>query len=208
MQVILTILLLVATERVSLEPGQSQAIARLQQLQPMKPSPLFLFTDPNKDPDDLSVLIIVKSLEQRGFVDLRCVIATLGDREIRILRAKFARSVLDDLGRQTAKVGVGEDYDFEINDATGAFDAKATQGRKADHRVFVETPLLRRDVAVEINGLDLLKNELKRVTDQSAVILVNSGMVDFAQLLRDDPELVKQKTAKIVVMGGGATKVG
>ncbi len=207
MQIILTILLLVATERVSLEPGQSQAIARLQQLQPMKPSPLFLFTDPNKDPDDLSVLIIVKSLEQRGFVDLRCVIATLGDREIRILRAKFARSVLDDLGRQTAKVGVGEDYDFEINDATGAFDAKATQGRKADHRVFVETPLLRRDVAVEINGLDLLKNELKRVTDQSAVILVNSGMVDFAQLLRDDPELVKQKTAKIVVMGGVQSKL-
>ncbi len=207
MQVLWMILMLAAGERVSLEPEQTRIIGTLQQLQPKTPAPLFLFTDPNRDPDDLSVLIIVKSLEQRGFFDLRCVLATLGDREIRTLRAKFARCVLDDLGLEKTRVGVGEDYDFEVYDATGALDVKATQGRKVDHRAFVETPLLRREAVVEMNGLVLLKNELKRVPDLTAVILLNSGMADFARLLHDDSELVKQKTSKVVVMGGVEPKL-
>ena len=201
------ILVLAAEQHVSLDPGQTRAIETLQQVRPTNPTPLFLFTDPNRDPDDLSVLIIVKSLERRGFVDLRCVLATLGDREIRTLRAKFARCVLEDLGLERAKVGVGEDYDFEVNGASGALDFKATQSRKVDHRVFVETPLLRREADVEMNGLVLLKSELKRVPDLTAVILLNSGMADFARLLRDDSELVKQKTSRVVVMGGVEPKL-
>ena len=70
------ILVFAAAQLVSFEPGQTRAIETLQQLQPTNVTPLFLFTDPNRDPDDLSVLMIVKSLEQRGFVDLRCVGAT------------------------------------------------------------------------------------------------------------------------------------
>ena len=207
MQVLFMILVFAAAQLVSFEPGQTRAIETLQQLQPTNVTPLFLFTDPNRDPDDLSVLIIVKSLEQRGFVDLRCVVATLGDRDIRTLRAKFARCVLDDLGLKKTKVGVGEDYDFEVNDATGVLDFKATQGRKGDHRIFVETPLLRREADVEMDGLLLLKSELKRVPDLTAVILLNSGMADFARLLHDDSELVKRKTSKVVVMGGVEPKL-
>ena len=41
-----------ATQRVALTAGQARAIALLCQSRPEKPAPLFLFTDPNKDPDD------------------------------------------------------------------------------------------------------------------------------------------------------------
>ena len=194
-------------QRVSLSTGQSLAILLLNQARPEKPAPLFLFTDPNKDPDDLSVLVQTKYLQQQGFVDLRCVLTTLGDRDMRTKRARFARSVLDDLGLENAKVGVGVDYGFEVQDATGAVDAKATEGRKNDHRVFLETPLLRPLAVVELDGLALLKKELERVPDHSAVWLINSGMADPAALLRDAPDLVKQKTAKVVIMGGVGPQV-
>ena len=115
--------------------------------------------------------------------------------------------MLDDLGLENAKVGVGVDYGFEVHDATGAVDAKATEGRKKDHHVFLETPLLRPLAVVELDGLALLKKELERVPDHSAVWLINSGMADPAAILRDAPDLVKQKTAKVVIMGGVGSHV-
>src|SRR4051812_16274639 len=69
--------------RVWLNADQSQALTTLLSVRPAKPVPLFLFTDPNKDPDDLSVLIETKYLQVNGFVDLRCALTTLGDREVR-----------------------------------------------------------------------------------------------------------------------------
>jgi hypothetical protein len=170
----------------------------------MKPAPLFLFTDPNRDPDDLSVLVATKYLQEQGFVELRCVLTTLGDQETRIRRARFVSGVLDGLGLKRVKVGVGGDYSFEVRDATGALDVKATEGRKKDHQVFIEieTPLQQPQAEVAEDGLALLKRELAGVPDGSAVLLINSGMADPAALLRDAPELVRQKTAKVVIMGG------
>ena len=157
------------TRRVPLSTGQSLAILLLNQVRPERPAPLFLFTDPNKDPDDLSVLVETKYLQEQGFVDLRCVVSTLGDHDVRTNAARFARSVLDDLGLENTRVGVGVDYGFEVKDANGAVDAKATAGREKDHRVFVETPLLRPLAIVETDGLALIKKELERVADHSAV---------------------------------------
>ena len=43
---------------------------------------------------------------------------------------------------------------------------------------------------VEMNSLSLLKDELRKVPDQSAVMLVNAGLSDLsAALLRDASEL-------------------
>ncbi len=191
-----------AAERVPLSAGQARAISLLQRVRPQQPAPLVLLTDPNKDPDDLSVLVETKYLQEHGFVDLRCVVTTLGDEDVRTIRARFARSVLDELGLTHTRVGVGGNYELAVRDANGAEDAKVTQGREKDHRVFVETPLLRPDAAVEMDGLGLIKSELERVADHSAVFVVNAGMVDLAELLRNAPELVRQKTARVVIMGG------
>jgi len=59
---------------------QAAAVALLLDVRPPSPAPLFLFTDPNKDPDDLSVLVLASYLQEQGFVDLKCVVTTLGDR--------------------------------------------------------------------------------------------------------------------------------
>ena len=191
-----------STNRVRLSAGQAHAIALLQQARPRMPAPLFLFTDPNKDPDDLSVLIEIKYLQEHGFLDLRCALTTLGDREVRTMRAKFTRSVLDVLGLDNASVGVGVDYPFEVKDAQGKVDAKATLGREKDHRVFVETTLLMPQAIVVADGQKLILKELEQVADHSAIFLDNAGMADVAELLRNAFELLKQKVARVVIMGG------
>jgi inosine-uridine nucleoside N-ribohydrolase len=172
----------------------------LRKVRPQKAVPLFLFTDPNKDPDDLVVLVAASYLQEQGFVDLRCVVTTLGDAEIRTKRAKFAKSVLDVLGLVRTTVGVGVDYEGEVRDASGASDT--TEGRRQDHRMFVETSLLNRDAAVEIDGLALLERELNSIPDQSAVLLINSGMADVAEVLRTASDLIRRKIARVVIMGG------
>lgn len=191
-----------AEDRVSLSAGETQALSLLNSVRPGSPSPVFLFTDPNKDPDDLNVLVESKYLQQHGFIDLKAVVTTLGNRNVRTIRAKFSRSVLDQLGLNAARVGVGVDYGFEVVDESGTVDEKVTAGREHDHAVFLETPLLDPMAEVESDGVALLKSELETVSDHSAVLLVNAGMADLAELLRSAPELVQQKTARVVIMGG------
>ena len=111
-------------------------------------------------------------------------------------RAKFAKDVLEDLGLQEVEVGAGVDYDFEVKDARGLVDLEATAGRRKDHQVFIDTPFGHPHGIVAAKGLALLKNELARVPDGSAVLLVNAGMADLAAILRAAPELVKTKTAR------------
>jgi inosine-uridine nucleoside N-ribohydrolase len=188
--------------RVALSTGQARALSLLGKARPQKAVPLFLFTDPNKDPDDSVVLLATKYLQQQGFVDLRCVVTTLGDVGMRTKRAKFAKSLLDALGMERTPVGVGTDYDFEVYDASGASDAAAAERRRQDHQVFAETPLLNPRAAIETDGLALLERELQRVPDRSAVLLINSGMADPDAILRTSSDLVRRKTASVVIMGG------
>ena len=176
-------------------------------MRPPSPAPLFLFTDPNKDPDDLSVLVLASALQQQGFLDLRCVVTTLGDRQTRLRRARFAKDVLEDLGLEEVRVGAGLDYGLEVRDAEGAPDPKATEARQKDHQVYIESPLGQPQGALATDALALLEGELARVPERSAVLLVNAGMADLAALLRVAPEVVRQKTAKVVIMGGVDPKV-
>jgi hypothetical protein len=190
------------TPNVQLTSSQAQGIELLEQVRPNSPQRVFLFTDPNKDPDDLCVLIETKYLQEAGFVDLRCVITTLGDREIRTKRAQFTRSVLEALGIGKTRVGVGVDYDVEVKATDGTVDLAATAGRRKDHQVFMDTPLLRPHAQVEPDALVMMKDELERMPDHSVVFLINAGMADAAAILRSAPELTQRKLAKVVAMGG------
>ncbi|MCA9064378.1 MAG: nucleoside hydrolase, partial [Planctomycetaceae bacterium] len=182
--------------------GQAESISLLNRVRPDRPKPLFLLTDPNKDPDDLCALVLIRSLQEQRFVDLRCVLVTLGDLTMRTRRARFARSVLSALGLQDIPVGVGIDYIVEVRDAHGNIDSAATEKRRVEHQVFVETSLDGPDACVEIDGLSLICRELQRIDDHSAVLLINAGMPDVAALLKTDSALVKQKCSKVVIMGG------
>lgn len=193
--------------RIALAADQARAVEFLLEVRPQAPAPLFLFTDPNKDSDDLSVLVLAAELAEQGFVDLKCVATTLGDRETRLRRARFAKDVLEDLGMSGVKVGAGGDYGFEVKDAGGKPDREATEGRRKDHEKFIDTRFEHPRGAVATDGVALLASELTGVPDGSAVLLVNAGMADLAVLLRNAPELVKRKTARVVIMGGVEPKV-
>jgi len=110
--------------------------------------------------------------------------------------------VLEDLGLGGVKVAVGVDYAFEVRDAEGHVDLEATEGRRKDHQVFIDSPFGEPRGPVATDGLALLEGELARVPMDSAVLLVNAGMADLAALLRAAPELVRQRAAKVVIMGG------
>jgi len=187
---------------ITLAADQARAVGFLLDVRPQAPAPLFLFTDPNKDPDDLSVLVLAAELAEQGFIDIRCVVTTLGDRETRLRRARFAKDVLEGLGLDGVEVGVGGDYGFEVKGADGKLDLRATEARRKDHQVFIDTPFGHPRGEVSTDGVALLESELTRVADRSVVLLVNAGMADLAALLRNAPELVKNKTAKVVIMGG------
>jgi inosine-uridine nucleoside N-ribohydrolase len=187
---------------IALPADRAQAVSLLLDARPPQPAPMLLITDPNKDPDDLTVLVLASDLQKRGFLDLRGVVATLGDRQTRQQRAGFAKAVLENLGLPDTRVAVGVDYGFEVWDADGKLNVQATEGRSKDHLEFSESPLGQPQGAVESDSLALLQTELARVPDRSAVLLVDAGMADLAALLRATPDLVRQKTARVVVMGG------
>lgn len=183
--------------------GERQALLRLRERRPPTPAPLFLITDPDKDPDDLVVLVLLRALRAEGLIDPRCVIATLGNRDTRRARAEFARAVLDSLGLGHVSVGVGRDYDQDVRDADGRIDEAATAARRRDHAV-----RLSRDLATPTGGVvaddggALFRRELARVADHTAVVVVNAGMSDVAALFTIDGALVARKVARVVVMGG------
>ena len=196
-----------AGHRVILSADESQAIDRLHQTRPEMAAPFFLITDLNRDPDDLTAIVMMKHLQDQGFIDLRYVVTTLGDIGIRTTRARFARSVLDDLGLKNAKVAVGVEYAFDVNEVDVATSAKAKRSRPKSHNNFLDTSLLRQNVEVEIDGLTMVKKELESIRDHSAVFLINAGMPDMVEILRELPDLVQQKTARVVVMGGVKTEL-
>jgi hypothetical protein len=189
----------------ALSEDQAKAIALSSDARPEQPVPLFLFTDPNKDPDDLSVLVLANALQDLDVLDVRYVMTTLGDQETRVRRAQFAKDVLEDLGLEQVKVGVGGGYSYAVKDSKGVVDTEATAGREQDHQVFISTPFGQPEGRITTDGLVELEDELRGVPDRSAVLLINAGMVDPAALLRDAPELLRQKTAMVVVMGGVAS---
>ena len=187
----------------ALSAGERQALVRLRERRPPTPAPLFLITDPNKDPDDLVVLVLLRALSAEGWIDPRCVIATLGNRDTRRARAEFARAVLDSLGLGHVRVGVGRDYDQDVRDADGGIDEAATAARRRDHAVRLPHDLAAPTgrVVADVGGA-LLWRELAQVADHTAVIVVNAGMSDVAALLTTDGALVARKVAQVVVMGG------
>lgn len=187
--------------------NQQRALSLLQHARPTEPIRLFLFVDPNKDPDDLTVLVDVNYLQRHGFFELRGAVTTLGNLETRTARAKFLRSVFSELGLEGPRVAVGIDYRIEARGPDGSVDAVATAKRKLDHSVFMDSPLLNSSAEVEADSLAMLQSELAELPDHSAGFVVNAGMADLAELLRLNPGLVQRKLAQVVIMGGVDSKL-
>ncbi|KFX27601.1 type III secretion system effector XopQ [Ralstonia solanacearum] len=174
---------------------------RLRSHRPAVPQPCILFTDPNKDPDDVVAFTLGKPLQVYGLVNMTHAVATLGEREVRARRADVARGVFDQLGLPDVRVSVGRDYDIDPL-------------RAEDHAKFLEAgktlyPKLKTPTkdGADVpkppteDSVDALRNSLTQATEKVTLVVI-AGMTDPGALVTAEPDLVKQKVGRVVIMGG------
>lgn len=173
-----------------LTPGEQGALDALRAHRPAQPQNLILFTDPNKDPDDVATFVVGAQLHREGFVQLQEAAVTLGDRATRTSRAELAKGVFDRLGLPDVRVSVGRDY--EMNDR-----------QRAEHAKFLAAGHALRAAPGEVapQSLAALTERLHRAEGKSSLLVI-AGMTDAADLLARQPALVRDHVERIVIMGG------
>ncbi|MHA6908109.1 type III secretion system effector XopQ [Ralstonia pseudosolanacearum] len=165
---------------------------RLRSHKPAVPLPCILFTDPNKDPDDVVAFTLGKPLQMFGLANLTQAVATLGERDVRARRAGVAKGVFDQLDLPKVRVTVGRDYTIKPQHAK-------------DHAKFLDQgEALHVELEPEASNEDSVAALLDSLAQAKApvTLVVIAGMTDPSALITADPELVKQKVGRVVIMGG------
>ncbi len=169
---------------------EATALQQLQASQPSKPTQVILFSDPNKDPDDLATYVVASGLAKLGHAQVLSIVTTLGSLETRRLRARFAKGALSALGLDSISVAVGSEY-----------PRNAVQER--EHNEFLlGAGFLASPEQVETDALQTLVSQLRRAPNSSVTLTIIAGMTDATQLLETHPRLVQEKVCRVVIMGG------
>ncbi|MHA6886657.1 type III secretion system effector XopQ [Ralstonia pseudosolanacearum] len=165
---------------------------RLRSHKPAVPLPCILFTDPNKDPDDVVAFTLGKPLQMFGLANLTQAVATLGERDVRARRAGVARGVFDRLDLPKVRVTVGRDYPIKPEQVK-------------DHAKFLDQgEALRVELEPEASNEDsvaALRESLAQATAPVTLVVI-AGMTDPSALVKADAKLVQQKVGRVVIMGG------
>ena len=156
----------------------------LHQLRPFTPAAAqdcILFSDPNKDPDDVVSFVMAKQLEMLGLARIGHVVTTLGPHDVRAERAMLTKGVFGALGMPGVGVAIGRDYEI------GA--------RQADHGSFLSRgkPLCAAHAGVSLDSLACMRQSLLDASDKVTLIAI-VGMTDANALLVAEPDLVRQKS--------------
>ncbi|RLM22268.1 hypothetical protein BIY29_12270 [Brenneria alni] len=177
----------------ALSATEKSVLAELSIKRPAVPHNIILFSDPNKDPDDVVTFTIAKQLQSMGFVRVRDAIITLGSPNVREARAQMAKGVFNSLGMRGVNVYMGKDYPM---------DDKQIK----DHSKFLPEGLKLRapDRMISGKGEESVKAlELRLASAQKPVrLVVIAGMTDAAALVENHPDLMKKKVDMVTVMGG------
>jgi hypothetical protein len=147
---------------------------------------LLLFTDPNKDPDDLALLLQLRELRDRGFVRVDgAILTTLGSYEVRMERARFAKGAMNWMGLNDAAIGVGANYPMFNKDDEAKAAGIPGIIKAADHVKFLPggKTLLAPSREISANGLEMAIQMLRRAPDKSINMVITAGMTDAAALL-------------------------
>ncbi|CAD7738577.1 hypothetical protein LMG31886_31710 [Xanthomonas hydrangeae] len=173
-----------------LTPDEAAVLRELSFHTPATPRETVLFSDPNKDPDDVVAYTIGKQLQVAGFIRLTDVAVTLGDASVREERARLAKGVFDRLQLPDVRVSRGQDYPMR---------AKQIQ----DHAKFLtEGDALRAESAdICDNSLQALHERLMQAP-QGLNMVVIAGMTDAHALVDAHPDLVRERVRSITIMGG------
>lgn len=172
--------------------AEQQLLNQLRSHKPAVPMPCILFTDPNKDPDDVVAFTLAKPLQAFRLVKMAHAVATLGERDVRTRRAGVARGVFDRLDLQEVRVTVGLDYAIKPEHAK-------------DHAKFLDQgEALHVKLKPEAASEDSVAALRETLTQAAApvTLVVIAGMTDPCALVTAEPGLVKQKVGRVVIMGG------
>lgn len=174
--------------------AEQQLLNQLRSHKPAVPMPCILFTDPNKDPDDVVAFTLAKPLQAFRLVKMAHAVATLGERDVRTRRAGVARGVFDRLDLQEVRVTVGLDYAIKPEHAK-------------DHAKFLDQgEALHVKLKPEAASEDSVAALRETLTQAAApvTLVVIAGMTDPCALVTAEPGLVKQKVGRVVIMGGAS----
>lgn len=142
---------------------------------------IVMIGDFGKDLDDENALLYAVGAHKAGKINLAAVVANLSPA---LLRARIARGMLEYLG---IDVPVGLGTSCNVRDDTQEYEANI--------------PYISKKTDFE-EGQKLIKDTLEKVDDKSAILLLNSGLTDAAELMKNSPLLCKQKLFRVAIMGG------
>ncbi|CAD0347085.1 hypothetical protein NCPPB940_32420 [Xanthomonas hortorum pv. taraxaci] len=173
-----------------LTPDEAAVLRELSFHTPATPRDTMLFTDPNKDPDDVVAYTIGKQLQVTGFVRLTDVAVTLGDASVREERARLAKGVFNRLHLPDVRVSRGQDYPMSAKQAK-------------DHAKFLQEGQGLRAESAEIcdNSLQALQERLMQAPQGLSMVVI-AGMTDAHALVDAHPALVRERVKSIAIMGG------
>ena len=137
--------------------------------------------DFGKDLDDENALLYAVGAHQAGEICLEAVVANLSPA---LLRARIAKGMLEYLG-MNIPVGVG----------TSCNVPEDTQDYEGN------IPYLSKNTEFE-DGQKLMKDILENADDSSVQLILNSGLTDAAELMKNAPLLCKRKLSRVAIMGG------
>ncbi|KAG8457385.1 hypothetical protein KFE25_005066 [Diacronema lutheri] len=141
--------------------------------------------DAGPDPDDVKALLVLAMLDMQGELELAGVVANGGGAHV-VDRAALARGVLDRAGAAHVPVGVGS----------------AGQAVPVGAHEFALEGFARVDRARLEDGRVLLRRLLVDARPASLTLVCISALTDFAELARDEPELVLAKVREVAIQGG------
>ncbi|WP_374940995.1 type III secretion system effector XopQ [Xylophilus ampelinus] len=173
-----------------LTPDEEAVLRELRFHRPRTPRDIVLFTDPNKDSDDVVTYTIGKQLQDEGFVRLKDVVVTLGDAQVRAQRAQVARGVFDRLELPDVRVSRGQDYAMNAIqvDEHAKFLHEGHSFRAAPADVDTDSPGAMRD-------------RLRDAPHPLSLVVI-AGMTDANALITHSRDLVRDRIETITIMGG------
>ncbi|PPU85784.1 type III secretion system effector protein [Xanthomonas populi] len=173
-----------------LTPDEAAVLRELTFHTPATPCDTVLFTDPNKDPDDVAAYTIGKQLQVAGFVRLTDVAVTLGAASVREQRARLAKGVFNRLHLPDVRVSRGQDYPISAKQAK-------------DHDKFLQEGHALRAESGEIcgNSLQAMQDRLVQAPQGLSMVVI-AGMTDANALADAYPALVAERVKTITIMGG------
>ena len=137
--------------------------------------------DFGKDLDDENALLYALGAHKAGELNLAAVVANLSPA---LLRTRIAKGMLEYLG-----------IDIPVGVGTSCNVVEDTQEYEGD------IPYISKNADFK-DGETLITNILETSQDDSVQLILNSGLTDAAELIKNSPLLCKNKLSRVAIMGG------